>query len=84
MRSENDSDQRWDVFMSHASEDKGYCEPLAKALEQAGIRFWLDKTALQWGDDLRSAIDRGLRNCRYGIVIFSKAFLRKKSGPNTG
>jgi TIR domain len=78
MGSENGSDQRWDVFMSHASEDKGYCEPLAKALEQAGIRVWLDKTALQWGDDLRSAIDRGLRNCRYGIVIFSKAFLRKK------
>jgi hypothetical protein len=78
MGSENGSDQRWDVFMSHASEDKGYCEPLAKALEQAGIRVWLDKTALQWGDDLRSVIDRGLRNCRYGIVIFSKAFLRKK------
>jgi hypothetical protein len=76
--SENGSEQRWDVFMSHASEDKGYCEPLATALEQAGIRVWLDKTALQWGDDLRSSIDRGLRNCRYGIVIFSKAFLRKK------
>jgi hypothetical protein len=39
---------------------------------------WFDKSALEWGDDLRSAIDRGLANCRYGIVVFSKAFLRKK------
>jgi hypothetical protein len=29
-------------------------------------------------DSLRSEIDRGLAACRYGIVVFSKAFLRKK------
>lgn len=76
--SENGSDQRWDVFVCHASEDKEYCEPLAKALEGAGIRVWLDKIVLQWGDDLRPEIDRGLRECHYGIVILSKTFLRKK------
>lgn len=76
--SQNGRDQSWDVFISHASEDRGYCEPLAEALEKVGIRVWLDKTTLKWGDDLRSEIDRGLRNCRYGIVIFSKAFLKKK------
>jgi hypothetical protein len=67
-----------DVFVSHATEDKGYVEPLVKALEDAGIRVWFDKSALEWGDDLRAAIDRGLTNCRYGIVVFSQAFLRKK------
>jgi hypothetical protein len=76
--SENTSDPGWDVFMCHASEDKEYCESLAKALEDAGIRVWLDKIVLQWGDDLRPKIDRGLRDCRYGIVILSKTFLRKK------
>ena len=55
-----------------------YVEPLVEALDAAGIRVWFDKSALEWGDDLRSAIDRGLANCRYGIVVFSKAFLRKK------
>lgn len=68
----------YDVFISHATEDKPYVEPLVKALEAAGIKVWFDKTALEWGDDLRGSIDRGLANCRYGIVIFSKAFLRKK------
>ena len=70
--------REFDVFISHATEDKSYVEPLAKALESAGIRVWFDSTALEWGDDLRSAIDRGLTNCRYGIVLFSQAFLRKK------
>jgi hypothetical protein len=76
--SENVSEQSHDVFISHASEDKGYCGPLVEALEKAGILVWFDKTALKWGDDLRSTIDRGLSNCRYGIVIFSKAFLKRK------
>jgi hypothetical protein len=68
----------FDVFISHATEDKSYVEPLVKALEAAGIRVWYDKSALEWGDDLRPGIDRGLTNCRYGVVVFSKAFLRKK------
>jgi hypothetical protein len=68
----------FDVFVSHATEDKPYVEPLVKALEAAGIRVWFDKITLEWGDDLRPRIDRGLTNCRYGIVVFSKAFLRKK------
>ena len=68
----------FDVFVSHATEDNAYVEPLVKALEGGGIRVWFDKITLEWGDDLRSAIDRGLTNCRFGIVVFSKAFLRKK------
>jgi hypothetical protein len=68
----------FDVFVSHATEDKNYVVPLVKALEAAGIRVWFDQNTLEWGDDLRSSIDRGLANCRYGIVVFSKAFLGKK------
>ena len=70
--------EQWDVFISHATEDKDYVEPLVKALDNAGIRVWFDKSTVEWGDDLRSSIDRGLVNCRYGIVVFSKAFLKKK------
>ena len=69
---------RWDVFISHASEDKPYVEPLAKALEAAGVSVWYDKTSIGWGDDIRTSIDNGLLNCDYGVVVFSKAFLGKK------
>lgn len=67
-----------DVFVSHATEDKNFVTPLVKALDRAGIRVWYDDNMLGWGDDLRSSIDRGLANSRYGIVVFSKAFLAGK------
>lgn len=68
----------WDVFICHASEDKEYAEPLAVALEAAGVRVWFDRITLEWGDDLRPAIDRGVAACRYGIVVLSKSFLARK------
>jgi TIR domain len=70
--------QQWDVFISHASEDKPYVDPLVAKLEAAGVSVWYDRLVLEWGDDLRPQIDNGLINCRYGIVVFSKAFLAKK------
>jgi diguanylate cyclase (GGDEF)-like protein len=76
--SEGEEDYPYDVFVSHATEDKAYVTPLSEALKAAGIRVWLDRISLKWGDDLRSGIGRGLTNCRYGIVVFSKVFLRKK------
>ena len=72
------TERNFDVFVSHSTADKPYVEPLVKALETAGISVWFDKTAMGWGDSLRSEIDRGLAACRYGIVVFSKAFLNKK------
>ena len=75
---ETEGSPGFDVFISHASEDKDYVGPLVAALESADIEVWFDEVNLAWGDDLRSAIDRGLAACRYGIVVFSKAFLSKK------
>jgi hypothetical protein len=77
-RTTDADDAGYDVFISHATEDKPYVEPLVDALESAGISVWLDKTAVEWGDDLKPGIDRGLTSCRYGIVVFSRAFLAKK------
>jgi hypothetical protein len=70
--------EKWDVFISHASEDKPYVKPLAEALRAAGISVWYDNMVMNWGDDLRPMIDKGLTSCRFGIVILSKAFLAKK------
>lgn len=67
-----------DVFVCHASEDKSFVGPLVKALKRAGVKVWYDEDLLRWGDGLRASIDRGLTNSRYGIVVFSKAFLRRK------
>jgi hypothetical protein len=69
----------WDVFISHASEDKeSFARPLAKALEAKGVRVWFDEFTLRVGYKLRRSIDHGLANCQYGIVILSPHFFAKK------
>lgn len=71
--------KRWDVFISHASEDKeAVAMPLAKALEGAGVKVWLDQDQLRIGDSLRASIDEGLAKSRFGVVIISASFLGKQ------
>jgi TIR domain len=71
--------KQWDVFISHASEDKeSAARPLASALRQSGARVWLDDSELKLGDSLREKIDEGLANSRYGVVILSPRFFEKK------
>lgn len=68
----------WDVFISHASEDKDtIARPLAEALRAKGLKVWFDEAELTLGDSLRQSIDRGLARSRYGIVILSEAFFSK-------
>jgi hypothetical protein len=68
----------WDIFISHASEDKqSVAIPLHDALVKAGLKIWLDKHELKLGDSLREKIDEGLANSRFGIVILSPSFLAK-------
>ncbi|MFC7495506.1 MULTISPECIES: DUF1883 domain-containing protein [unclassified Nocardioides] len=70
--------QTWDVFISHASEDKeAVAVPLRNALVELGISVWLDKTELTIGDSLRRKIDQGIRSSRFGIVILSERFFAK-------
>ncbi len=69
----------WDVFISHASEDKASCvDPIAATLEQRGYAVWYDRFTLKLGDSLRDSIDRGLARSRFGVVVLSKAFFRKR------
>jgi hypothetical protein len=69
----------WDVFISHATEDKeDFARPLAERLRSQGLRVWFDEFTLTLGDSLRRSIDRGLARSRYGVVVISPNFLRKK------
>jgi hypothetical protein len=66
------------VFIRHASEDKdAIARPLAAALLEAHIEVWFDEFSMQVGDSLREAIDRGLAQSDFGIVIVSPAFFAK-------
>lgn len=70
--------RKYDVFISHASEDKDeIVRPLAKSLQLKGLNVWYDEFELKIGDSLRQKIDKGLANSRFGIVVLSKNFIRK-------
>jgi hypothetical protein len=74
-----DRNMSWDLFISHASEDKDdVARPLADKFIELGLSVWYDEYTLTVGDSLRRSIDRGLANCRYGLVILSPHFLRKE------
>jgi hypothetical protein len=74
----NRPEEEWDVFISHASEDKeAIAHPLAEALSAKGLRVWYDDFSLKLGDSLRQSIDRGLARSRFGVVILSGYFFEK-------
>ncbi|MCO4098422.1 MAG: toll/interleukin-1 receptor domain-containing protein [Gemmatimonas sp.] len=70
---------RFDVFISHASEDKeSFVRALATTLREKGLAVWYDDFALQLGDSLSESIGQGLASCSYGVVVISRHFIAKK------
>jgi hypothetical protein len=69
----------WDVFISHASEDKeDIARPLARALEARGISVWFDELTIGWGTPIHRAIEEGIARATFGLVILSPHFMFKK------
>lgn len=72
------SSKEWDVFICHASEDKGdVALPLSEELKKRGLKVWIDKGELTIGDGLSRKIDEGLSKSKYGVVILSHSFFQK-------
>lgn len=72
------TNKEYDVFISHASEDKdSVVRPLALALKNKGINVWYDEFELKIGDSLRRKIDQGLSRSKFGIVVISRSFIKK-------
>lgn len=70
--------RNYDVFISHASEDKDeIVRPLAYSLQNKGLKVWYDEFELGIGDSLRRKIDKGLAGSRFGIVVLSRSFIKK-------
>lgn len=70
--------KEYDVFISHASEDKQpLVEELVSRLKAEGIRVWYDKDNINWGDRFRAKIDEGLEKAQYGIIILSPDYVKE-------
>lgn len=71
--------ETFDVFISHASEDKEeLVRELADKAKAEGLKVFFDADDIKWGDSLRTRIDHGLSNSRFAVVVLSEAFFRKE------
>lgn len=69
----------YDVFISHAYEDKEeVARPLADLLVERDVIVWYDEFSLTVGDSLRRSIDLGLASSRFGAVLLSPDFFSKE------
>jgi hypothetical protein len=68
----------WDVFVSHAFEDKEFARAIADSLSKKDLKVWFDEFELHVGDSLRRSIDKGLSKSRFGIVVLSPSFFAKE------
>mgnify|MGYP004473411915 FL=1 len=75
----SDSKEEYDVFVSHATEDKeNFSDEFVRILqEKFGLKVWYDAVSIKWGDSIRTEIDRGLKKSKFGIVILSRSYIKK-------
>jgi hypothetical protein len=72
------SKYKYDVFISHAVEDKLIiANELFKRLEEASLSIWYSGRELKVGDSIEESIRRNLSLSRYAVVIFSQHYLSK-------
>jgi TIR domain len=69
----------FDLFVSHASEDKdAFVRPLVEALTNEALAVWYDETELVPGCSLFETVERGLARSRFGVLVLSHAFFAKR------
>ncbi|MCD1263552.1 hypothetical protein B5M44_14705 [Shinella sumterensis] len=73
----SDMVREFDVFLSHASEDKEKVRILKNALEIRGIKVFFDEDSIEWGDSIVEKINHGLLKSSFFIPILSDKFSKK-------
>lgn len=69
--------ERRDVFLCHAWHDReASARELHDLLEARGVSVWFSEKDVALGSSLLSAIDKGLRMSRIGIVLATPALLK--------
>ncbi len=74
--SEGKDAPEYDVFVSHAWEDKeSFVDDFVQALRDRDLQVWYDTTKMKWGDSMRAKIDEGLRHSRFGVAVLSPDYI---------
>lgn len=73
--------REFDIFLSHASEDKPKIRKLRDKLVNLGVSVFFDEDSIQWGDSIVEKINHGLLKSNFFIPFLSDSF-SSKGWPN--
>lgn len=65
--------QEWDVFVSHSRINKQWVRESVAEWRAKGLRIFFDEDSIQPGEDIVTAIERGLTSSRKVVLILSPA-----------
>lgn len=69
-------EEEYDVFLSHAQEDKeAFVDEFVAELSALDISVWYDKQQIAWGDSMRTKIDKGLAKSKFGVAVISPNYI---------
>lgn len=74
--------REFDVFLSHASEDKPKVRKLKEKLESYGVKVFFDENSIAWGDSIVKKINHGLLKSSFFVPFLSETF-SGKGWPNS-
>lgn len=67
----------YDVFVSHASQDNAYIDPIVDALEATSITAWYDRDKIETGDVALEKMNDGITSSRSFVVFASPSYFAK-------
>ncbi|WP_332872536.1 TIR domain-containing anti-phage reverse transcriptase [Pontibaca salina] len=67
----------FDLFLSHASEDKPRVRKLHDKLVGLGVKVFFDESSISWGDSIVEQINIGLMKSNFFVPFLSNTFAEK-------
>ncbi|HEY1728276.1 MAG TPA: TIR domain-containing protein [Candidatus Baltobacteraceae bacterium] len=71
-----------DLFVSHASEDATYIDPIVATLEAGNIKVWYDRNLMQMGAKAFVAMNEGVTESRSFLIFASPEYFKKHFAKN--
>lgn len=69
--------REFDIFLSHASEDKPRVTRLNDRLKKLGVKVFFDQDSISWGDSIVDRINHGLLKSTFFVPFLSNKFSEK-------
>jgi hypothetical protein len=67
------------IFISYSHTDSDWAQEFAKSLNRRGIKVWLDQSEVKFGDSLRDAIEKGLRESDLIVALINNESVKRPS-----